>query len=164
MKSKFKYKGFTLVELLIVITILGILAAIAIPRLFPQTEKARVAEAINILSAIRQAQEAYFLQHGRYCDTNDGCLWDDLGMGNPNDDAKYFTYSYLGGFDKEAEEEGGGEATTVTAVARRLTEAENPNAKNPNNQFSGTIQLDERGKFTCYAGRGGGVYPYCPTG
>ncbi|OGX03413.1 MAG: hypothetical protein A3G87_09145 [Omnitrophica bacterium RIFCSPLOWO2_12_FULL_50_11] len=86
--------GFTLVELLMVITVLGILAAIALPRFFPQTEKSRVAEAVGILSAIRQGEEAYFLERGVYLALPvAGATWAQLGLDDPNVGANnYFTY------------------------------------------------------------------------
>ncbi len=49
-------RGFTLVELLIVVVIVGILATLAIPRFQGHHEHARVAEAMNVLSAMRKGQ------------------------------------------------------------------------------------------------------------
>lgn len=53
-----KKKGFTLVELLIVIVILAVLASLVLPRMLAQPERAIVAEAVNYLGVIRRAQEA----------------------------------------------------------------------------------------------------------
>jgi len=56
-------KGFTLVEVLIVVVILGILAAAVLPRMTGQVDKARTAEAVNIMSAMRHALSSYFDEH-----------------------------------------------------------------------------------------------------
>ncbi len=87
-------KGFTLAELLIVVVILGILGSIALPRFFPQAEKGRVAEAIAMLSAIRQGEEAYRLENGSYiASTNASFGWEkSLGMEDPGS-AGFFTYA-----------------------------------------------------------------------
>ena len=48
-------KGFTLIELMIVVAIIGILAAVAIPAYQDYTIKAKVTEASNLISAAKQA-------------------------------------------------------------------------------------------------------------
>lgn len=55
-------KGFTLVELMIVVAILGILSAIAIPNFVRFRLKAKTAEAKMNLGAIRTAEVAYFAE------------------------------------------------------------------------------------------------------
>ncbi len=55
--------GFTLVELLIVVIILGVLAAVAIPQFTTSTEDARVASLDTNLSQVRNAIELYYHQH-----------------------------------------------------------------------------------------------------
>ena len=58
-------------ELIVAITIVGVLAGLAIPRFSSTIEKSRTAEAINILETLRNAQEVYKLENGVYTDTPD---------------------------------------------------------------------------------------------
>lgn len=55
--------GFTLVELLVVMLILGILAAIAIPTFFNQRDKAKDAEAKEMVRTAQTATETYAVDH-----------------------------------------------------------------------------------------------------
>ena len=59
-------KGFTLIEVLIVVIILGILATIAIPQFAKMTSRARLAEAWTNIGAIRTAQSVYYLENSSY--------------------------------------------------------------------------------------------------
>ncbi len=59
-------KGFTLIELLVVVVIIGILAAIALTQYRKLVEKANAAEALPILKALWQAQQAYYLLNNTY--------------------------------------------------------------------------------------------------
>ncbi len=59
-------RGFTLVELLIVVIILGILAAVAIPQFGDSAEEARVETLNTNLATLRSAVELYFAHHGEY--------------------------------------------------------------------------------------------------
>jgi general secretion pathway protein G len=58
--------GFTLVEVMVVVVILGILAALIVPRVVGRTDDARVVAAKQDLAAIMQALKLYRLDNGRY--------------------------------------------------------------------------------------------------
>jgi prepilin-type N-terminal cleavage/methylation domain-containing protein len=79
-------KGFTLVELAVVIVIIGVLAAFGVPKFLNSVERSKAAEAFGYLSAIREANERYIAQQGIYAvDQNS---W-DVTMQPP----KYFAVS-----------------------------------------------------------------------
>jgi len=63
-------KGFTLIELMIVVAIIGILAAIAIPNFLRFQLKAKTSEAKVNLAAIRTAEESYLAEFGSYVVTS----------------------------------------------------------------------------------------------
>ena len=58
MKKRFNQKGFTLIEIIVVVVILAILASLILPRMLQQTERANIAEAQQYLGAIRRSQIA----------------------------------------------------------------------------------------------------------
>ena len=62
-------KGFTLVELAVVIVIIGVLAAFGVPRFREAVERSKAGEAFNYLSAVRSAQERYHSRNGTYANT-----------------------------------------------------------------------------------------------
>ncbi len=57
-------KGFTLIEILVVVIIVAILAAIAVPIYMSYVEKARSAEAQTAISSIRKAFDIYYNTYG----------------------------------------------------------------------------------------------------
>nr|WP_101066620.1 pilin [Neisseria meningitidis] len=63
-------KGFTLIELMIVIAIVGILAAVALPAYQDYTARAQVSEAILLAEGQKSAVTEYYLNHGEWPDGN----------------------------------------------------------------------------------------------
>lgn len=96
-KKKTK-KGFTLVEMLVVVIIIGVLTAVALPSYMKSVEKTRTAQAVSTLGQIAKAQHIYNAKYGRYSATflplnldlkdKKGKLVNDTGF-----DDSYFAYS-----------------------------------------------------------------------
>ncbi|HEZ7161507.1 TPA: pilin [Neisseria meningitidis] len=63
-------KGFTLIELMIVIAIVGILAAVALPAYQDYTARAQVSEAILLAEGQKSAVTEYYLNHGEWPSNN----------------------------------------------------------------------------------------------
>lgn len=81
-------KGFTLVEILIVVVILGILAAIVIPQFTNASEAAKASSVLSQLQTLRSQVELYKNQHNNEYPTSDGTLagtWDWTKMTNKTD-------------------------------------------------------------------------------
>ena len=68
-----KNKGFTLVEILLVVVIIGVLAAMVVPNLSGQGKKARISAArVDIESNLATALDLYELDNGKYPTTEQG--------------------------------------------------------------------------------------------
>lgn len=78
MKHLSNNKGFTLIELMVVVVIVGILSAIAIPQYGRYTMRAHRTDAMGALQMILDAQERYYADHITY--TTD---LSDLGLTDP---------------------------------------------------------------------------------
>ncbi len=64
--------GFTLIEIMVVVVIMGILAALVVPKLIGRTDDARVAAAKQDIATIMQALKLYRLDNQRYPTTDQG--------------------------------------------------------------------------------------------
>ena len=76
-RSSFRFprraaSGFTLIEIMVVITILGVLAALIVPRVVGRTDDAKIAAAKQDIASIMQALKLYRLDNGRYPTTDQG--------------------------------------------------------------------------------------------
>ena len=65
-------RGFTLIEIMVVVVIMGILAALVVPKLMGRTDDARIAAAKQDIATIMQALKLYKLDNQRYPVTEQG--------------------------------------------------------------------------------------------
>jgi general secretion pathway protein G len=65
-------RGFTLVEIMVVVVILGILASLIVPRVLGRTDEARAVAAKQDVASVMQALKLYRLDNGRYPTTDQG--------------------------------------------------------------------------------------------
>ena len=91
--------GFSMIELLVVLLIIGILAAVAAPLFLQNSDKAKASEAVAALGSIRVAERTYFSTNKVYLPVTDGAVYfsgtnGDLGVhvhGNKYFSPKAFT-------------------------------------------------------------------------
>jgi prepilin-type N-terminal cleavage/methylation domain-containing protein len=98
-------KGFTLIELMIVVVIIGILAAIAIPKFNAVSKNAKQAEAGPVLKQLCTLAETYRDQNGS--DATSEAQLASVGWTAPT--AKYFSFAFAGG------------VATATALTTQVT-------------------------------------------
>ena len=104
-----KYKGFTLLELMISVAILGVIAAVAVPAYTDHIKKAKRTPAKVELLRIAQMQESYFVQNLSYArDLTDTAGGLGLGANVHTDQNEY-------GITMTALDSGGGNCTGVAA-------------------------------------------------
>lgn len=128
-----KKTGFTLIELMVVILIVGILAAASIPLMRGRIDSAKWAEANAMAGTIKSAVRVYYAETGEILT---GSVSDNLtALGFASDD---LTGTY---FDKEDFTVGPTGATTISSIT--VTVKGDGSGKTP----SGTYVLDDNGDW-----------------
>lgn len=125
-------KGFTLLELMVVVIVIGILASIAIPQFLRAAEKGRMAEGLGLLGVLRGAEVRYYAEHADWTAT-EGDL--DVDYTTP----QFFTVTSVGTSDEN-----------VALVTRNATDV-------PAAYVGYTMQISDNGTITKTAGTGGSV-------
>jgi type IV pilus assembly protein PilE len=117
-------KGFTLLELIVVIIILGILATLGFTQYTRMVERGRTAEARTILGQLRSSQTGYFNEYGVY-----GSAVSSLVVDAPTACVTTHFFMYA--------------SNTATSTATRCTDA----GKTPNSTTDYSITLSQAGVF-----------------
>jgi prepilin-type N-terminal cleavage/methylation domain-containing protein len=134
-KKRINQKGFTLIEILIVIIILGVIAGLAVPLYRAQVEKSRQVEALQVLSSVRDAEVRFFSSDGVFTDdfaqldytppsTDPGDTTDDAGQ------TLHFSYSVV--------LTGGGTGFEATATRNAVKGGDG----------TSTVKIDQAGNVT----------------
>ena len=125
--------GFTLVELLVVVVIIGLLATLAFGGLQRAVEKGREKEARLMLGTLYQAEEIYYTEHKTY--TDDANELDTTSVPNDNSVDHFYKYRVV-----SADSNG----FLLEAIRKTGTDI----GKDPLGETAYTVTLDETGRYS----------------
>ena len=114
-----KKQGFTLIELMVVIVIMGILAAVAVPKLFGMIAKSKASEVGPAAGTYVKLQQAYFSESNKVGGwTLIGYVGPGESKTNANGSSQTTNFNYFGSIDASTSQEQTTAATLWTAASR----------------------------------------------
>ncbi len=132
-----KKQGFTLIELMVVIVIMGILAAVAVPKLFAQIQKSKASEVGPAAGSYVHLEDAWVVDQQKYGS------FSEIGYEAPT--STVFTYSEATGFkavatvlDKCTTSQTWTVGVVVTSGKAKYTASDNCSNLTPNFKFIGS--------------------------
>jgi type IV pilus assembly protein PilE len=141
--------GFTLLELMIVVAIIAILSAIALPIYSSYIVRSKITEATNNLSAFRVSMEQYYQDNRTYEQASGACGIDPTAAGGINSTMKYFTIACVPAAATATATAGQSYVATATGNAGSAVAGFSYTIDN-NNDKTSTVPTNWGGAQTCW--------------